>query len=399
MSPTTVAITGIGSVSPFGPLRGLISRGEVKPGVVTGWPTRGVRRAFLVDPFRPTDVVPGLKTRRQDRLSVWALVASALAIQDASVNLDAEDRSRVAVVFGTGFGCIELTEAYFRGVAENGYGKSDPIIFPETLNNSPASHVARVFGLRGPNVTLTCRGLSGEAALLQAAALLRSGEADLAVVLAGDTLTQTLYEWYEAASVLSEACLGRKAAPAPFSSEADGFVPGEGLATVIMESEHRRLKRGARAYAGFRSGYLVADPEATDTSWGSGCGPAVELIHRALGDLAPSEVGLLVSSANGSPSLDALEATAVREVFGACDNLTIAAPKALSGEFDGNGILRLVLALSGLGRCPNPEAIRGDGQQGRRRSGDAGPFQGGVALLLGASAGGARAALLLDCYA
>jgi 3-oxoacyl-[acyl-carrier-protein] synthase II len=399
MSPTTVVITGIGSVSPFGPRRGLISHEETKPGLVTGWPTRGARRAFLVPPFRPADVVPGLKTRRQDRLSVWCLVASALAIQDARVNLDAEDRSRVAVVFGTGFGCIELTEAYFRGVADNGYGKSDPIIFPETLNNTPASHVARVFGLRGPNVTLTCKGISGEGALLQAAALLRSGEADLAVVLAGDTLTQTLYEWYEAASVLSEACLGRKAAPAPFSLEADGFVPGEGLAAVIMESGQGHLKRGARAYASLRSGYLAADPEATDTSWGSGCAPTVELIRRALGDSAPSEVDLLISSANGSPGLDILEAKAVREVFGACDNVAIAAPKALSGEFDGNGILRLVLALSGLGRCPNPEAILGDCQHGRQRASDPGSFQKGLVLLLGASAGGSRAALLLDCWA
>jgi hypothetical protein len=51
-----------------------------------------------------------------------------------------------------------------------------------------------------------------------------------------------------------------------------------------------------------------------------------------------------------------------------------------------------------LGRCPNPEVILGDGQQGRQREGDAGPFRKGLALLLGASAGGSRAALLLDCY-
>ena len=58
------------------------------------WATAGLRRAFLVDPFRPANVVPGLKTRRLDRLSAWALVASSLAIQDAGIDLSQVDRSQ-----------------------------------------------------------------------------------------------------------------------------------------------------------------------------------------------------------------------------------------------------------------------------------------------------------------
>ena len=104
----------------------------------------------------------------------------------------------------------------------------------------------------------------------------------------------------------------------------------------------------------------------------------------------------MVSSANGSPRLDALEAQALREVFGTCGHVAIAAPKALSGEFDGSGILRLVLALSDLGRFPNPEAILGIRQPSRQGANDAGRLRNGLILLLGASAGGSRAALLLE---
>ncbi len=359
MSAAKAVITGIGSVSALGALRGLVVPRQVEPGVVTGWPTNGQRRAYLVEPFRAGDVVPGLKTRRLDRLSVWSLVATSLALQDAHLDLQTEDRSRAAVVFGTGLGCLELTEAFFQSMAENGCAKADPIIFPETLCSSPASHVARVLGLRGPNITASCKGISGEAALLQAASLLGSGEADLAVALAGDTLTRTLYEWCDAASV--------------------GFVPGEGLAAVILEAGHRRLDRGARVYAAWRSGFMATDPQATDTSWGSGCGLTVELIRKALGDSPPSEVKLVISSANGSPGLDRLEAQAIAEVFGASGAPDIATPKAVSGEFDGSGILRLVLALSGMGT-----------RQPRHR------LQNGLTLLLGAAAGGGRAVLSLE---
>lgn len=254
-------ITGIGSVSAYGPVGGLIAARDIEPQVRAEWDGA---RAFFVEPFRPAAVVPGLKTRKLDRLSVWALVASALAIRDAGFEPAGADRSRVAVVLGTGFGCVETTEAYFRTVASSGYGNADPILFPDSLDNSPAGHVARHFGFTGPNITLSCRGVSGEAALIQAASLVRSGEADVVVALAGDTLTRTLCDWYRAARVRS--------------------VAGEGLAAVVMEAG------GKRGYCRYVSGSMAGDPKAPRT-----------------------------------------------------------APRTHIGEFDGNGVLALVAALSGIG--------------------------------------------------
>jgi hypothetical protein len=60
MSANLAAITGIGSVSPYGPIAGLIPPCAVEPESITTWKTDGLRRAFLVKPFRPADVVPGL---------------------------------------------------------------------------------------------------------------------------------------------------------------------------------------------------------------------------------------------------------------------------------------------------------------------------------------------------
>jgi len=338
MIENQLCITGIGTVSPFGPLQGLIARREIQPRMVNAWPVEGVRRAFLVEPFRPADVVPGLKTRRLDRLSVWCLVAAALAVRDARLNLEAldleaEERSRIAVVLGTGFGCVELTESFFQGVCTYGYAQADPIIFPESLHNAPSSHVARILGLRGPNITLTHKGMSGEGALIQASALLRTGQADAVIVLAGDTLTRPIYEWLEAASVLSKSCFGATAPPQPFAPERDGFVPGEGVAAVVMESGRRAMARGAPIYAVFRAGFSSSNPEA-----------AASVIRKALSASTPDEVGMVIASANGSRLLDDLERATLRKVFG--DSTPIVTPKTVLGEFDGSGILRLVIALS-----------------------------------------------------
>ncbi|HEY4660796.1 MAG TPA: beta-ketoacyl synthase N-terminal-like domain-containing protein, partial [Terriglobales bacterium] len=223
-----VAITGIGSVSPYGPLAGLIQLDPLQSTALT-W--KGERQGFLVPPFRPATVVPGLKTRRLDRLSVWTLVASSLALKDSGIDLNHVDRSRVAVVFATAFGCVELTEAFNLSAAANGWNGTDPITFPETLASAPASHVSMFHGLRGPNITVSNKYFAGESAMMQAASLLRQGQADLAIVLAGDAVSRSMYSWYEEAGLLSPACYNSDPV-----SEAEGFIPGEGVAALVMES-------------------------------------------------------------------------------------------------------------------------------------------------------------------
>jgi 3-oxoacyl-(acyl-carrier-protein) synthase len=320
-----VSITGIGSVSPYGPLAGPIPQSSLEPGTITAWTTAGLRRAFLVQPFRAASVVPGLKTRRLDRLSTWALVASSLAIQDAGIDLNHVDRSRVAVVFATAFGCVELTEAFYLSAAANGWNGTDPSTFPETLPSAPASHVSLFHGLRGPNVTASNKYFAGENALIQAASLLRHGQADLAIVLAGDALAQTLYSWYEAASRLSPACFNSE-----LSSEAGGFIPSEGVAALVMESSSRgTIRSDARSYARIRSG-----------RWAAG-GQPEQMIRQTIGDSVPR---LIICSGNGAPCAVSPTTTLARAISG--DGAGIILPHAFALGLAGTGALfHLILAL------------------------------------------------------
>jgi 3-oxoacyl-[acyl-carrier-protein] synthase II len=321
-----VTITGIGSVSPYGPLAGLIPQRPLQPSAITAWTTTGLRRAFLVQPFRPASVVPGLKTRRLDRLSAWALVASSLALQDAGIDLSQVDRSRVAVVFATAFGCVDLTEAFYLSAAANGWNGTDPSTFPETLPSAPASHVSMLHGLRGPNVTVSNKYFAGETALIQASSLLRHGQADLAIVLAGDALAQTLYSWYEVAGLLSPACYNSDSL-----SEAGGFIPCEGIAALVMESSGRANTRSnARSYARVGSG-----------RWAAGGHPA-EVIRQMLGGSVPS---LTVCSGNGAPCATSPTVALAREISG--DATVIILPQAVALGLAGTGALfHLILALS-----------------------------------------------------
>jgi hypothetical protein len=301
----------------------------------------------LVKPFRPASVVPGLKTRRLDRLSAWAMVASSLAIQDAGIDLNQEDRSRVAVVFGTSFGCAELTEAFYHSAAAHGWSGTDPSPFPEGLANTPASHVALWHEVRGPNITVGSNSFAGESALIQAASLLRHGQADLAIVLAGDTLTRAVYEWYEAADLLSPTCY--KLEPV---AEGSGFVPSEGVAALVLEPAGRRE---ARTYAHFTSGRWSAD------------GEAVETIRQMLNGSVPS---ITICSGNGAPCATSYTSALAGEISGTSAGLVPAQPAA-AGLTDTGALLHLILALSS--QAPS-----------------------GQALLLGTSGENGYAALLLE---
>jgi hypothetical protein len=217
-----------------------------------------------VAPFRVADVLPKVNTRRVDRLSVWSLASAALALRDAGLDLSAEDGARTAVVSATGFGCLDLTEAYLGSANEHGWQQTDPIYFPETLGNVPAAHVARVFGCRGPNLTVGSRGSAAEAALLTAVFLLHRGQADRALVLAGDTLTRGLFDWYEAAGRLS--------------ADKGGFVPSEGVAAMVLEASGRQRARA----------------RLLDARW-----VHPDSLERLLGDAADA---IVVSKSRGAPA-------------------------------------------------------------------------------------------------
>jgi len=272
-----------------------------------------------------------------DRLSAWALLGSALALQDAGIEAEALDRSRTAVVCGTAYGCLDLTEEFLDAISTNA-SQAPPIVFPETLSNLPGSHIARHFGITGPNLTMSAGHVSGEAALLQAVSLLQAGDADRAIVLAGDTLTRALFEWYEAASLLAPPCFG-EVSPAPATGRRR-IVPGEGLAACLLETDDVAAARRARARGRYHAGWLGSLHD------GDGGPRELEgrLLRHLLGEAAPNEVVLVASAASGPSWMACLAERPER-----CDApLLRSLPGLEFGEFGGSGLLQLGVALARL---------------------------------------------------
>ena len=347
MSAAPIVITGLGSISAYGPRRGGVSGPGAGLQVVTRWATAGTRRAFLVPPFRPADVIPGLKTRRLDRLSGWALVAAGLALQDAGLEPGRFDPERAGVSFGTAFGCLDLTEAFMQSVAANGHTRADPILFPETLGNQPGSHVARHYGLKGPNVTLSRGLMSGEAALIEAVGLLESGEASVVVTMAGDPITRGLLEWYEAAGLLAGDCYGEPGA----DGGAGHLIPGEGLCAVVLETAEHAGGRGAAAQASVLA--VIAEGRASGgprdvTRW-AGAIRRVLVPHGGVGALR-----VLVEGAGVGVTADALGFACARPA-----GLVELRPQREAGAFGGSGIMGVAAAIGAVAAAAGTALVLG----------------------------------------
>ncbi len=121
----------------------------------------------------------------------------------------------------------------------------------------------------------------------------------------------------------------------------------------------------------------------------------MELIRKLVDPRDLAETRLVVASANGSPGLDRLEAEIIRTVFEGGGETLVTAPKVVSGEFEASGIFRLALALSRKGIIEDTAAIFGLHSPSTPPA-ESLPSERELALLIGTSAGGGRAAVLLE---
>ena len=103
----------------------------------------------------------------------------------------------------------------------------------------------------------------------------------------------------------------------PYSVDRDGFVMGEGAASLVLETEEHALARGARIYAELAGGGVTADSyhiTAHDPE-GRGASRAVQLALEQAG-ASPDDVTHINAHATSTPVGDPSEYVALREVFG-----------------------------------------------------------------------------------
>lgn len=338
-----VVITGMGAVTPTGnnvdTFWNSCKEGKVGIDRITKFDTSDfkVKLAAEVKDFRAADHMDPKAARRMEPFAQYAVAASGEAMEDAGINMEAEDPYRVGVIIGSGIGSLETVEATYDKVLEHKVNRVNPLTIPKMISNMAAGNVSIQFGLKGKceNVVTACA--TGTNCIGDAMRTIQYGEAD--IMLAGGTescICPTGVAGFQQLTALSTET-DRMRASIPFDKDRNGFVMGEGAGILVLEELSHAQKRGAHIYAELVGYGATADAYhiTSPCEDGSGAAKAMELAMREAG-IEPAQIDYINAHGTSTHHNDLFETRAIRLAFGAhAENVQINSTKSMIGHLLG----------------------------------------------------------------
>jgi 3-oxoacyl-[acyl-carrier-protein] synthase II len=368
-----VVVTGVGLVTPSGvgtdeTWQSLV-RGESAAAPITLFDCDErytTRFACEVKGFEAEQFMPRKKVKEVSRFITFAMAASKLALNQASLELSDEERDRAGCFLGVGIGGLENLERVTLIVDERGPSKVSPYFIPSLIGNLAAGQVSIAYGLRGPSLCHTSACSSSAHAIGEAAEWIRRGQADVMVAGGAEAaISPTGIAGFAAMFALSRRNDAPKQASRPFDRGRDGFVCGEGAGTLVLESLTRAKRRGARILAEVKGWGASSDAYHITKPSPDGAG-AVRSMRAALENakLSPDQVDYINAHGTSTPLGDVEESKAVARVFGAHaldKKLWVSSTKSMMGHLLGAaGAVEASVCVQAITRRVIPPTINLD---------------------------------------
>lgn len=245
--------------------------------------------------------------------------ASAISRFAAAAGLAALTRvkpapSRIALVFAVSNGGVIYTRRFYSEIVASGAQAASPLLFPETVFNAPASHLAAILGIDGASYTVVGDGAVGVLALKLAEDLLASDDLDFCLVVGAEEIDPLVCEAYRQWRFLRN----------PAKPDAGcGMIMSEGAGALLL----KRSDNGGI--------------EIEQITPGANFFRRSEVLTRLKGVIAQLEngIGFNVGSANGT-FIDRAERAA------AGNQLPLYSPKIALGESVGASVLWQLIAAA-----------------------------------------------------
>ena len=331
-----IVITGVGLTSPIGDTPAAM-RASLLAGVsgVTTIETRFMGEVFAgVCHYDERKHQSGKERRRGTRAGSIAIYCAHEAVVAAGLDPSRLDFSKVGVFVGvTEHGTVE-TENEIAAIREFDYDTKywSHHHNPRTVANNPAGEVTLNMGITGPHYTIGAACAAGNAGLIQGVQMLRLGEVDLA--LAGGVSEAThsfgIFASFAAQDALAQGGDPTKASR-PFDRDRHGIVVAEGGCLFVLERLERARERRAPILGeiiGYAMNSDATDPVVPNRERMAECMQAA--LARA--GLGPEQIDIISTHATSTEVGDALEAGAVRQVFGDFDRVYVNNTKSFIGH-------------------------------------------------------------------
>lgn len=325
-----VVVTGIGIISSLG--HDAKSSFEA---ILNG--KCGIERISLFDPenfpvqiagevkgFDPTVVMDAKEVKKSDRFIQLGLKSAVEAFADSGLDKNTINAERFGVSAASGIGGLPTIERNSVILAEQGHRRVSPFFIPSALANLLGGIVSIELGLKGPNLCAVTACAAGTHAISEGVKCIMLGQADAMLVVGAEAAICPIgMSGFAAMKALSTRNDDPQRASRPFDTDRDGFVMGEGGATLILEEYEAAKARGAKIY-----GEVIGFGESGDANHITTPAPEGEGAYRAMKaavEFAKARIGdfkIDYVNAHGTSTKynDWYETMALKKLFGGKDN-------------------------------------------------------------------------------
>ena len=359
-----VVVTGLGAISPLGnsvdeTWQKLLA-GVSGAGPITHFDAQAFKTQFAceVKNFNVADYIDRKEARKMDLYCQYAVASATQAVENSELNLDEVDKNRVGVVFGVGIGGMHTFEEEVENWAKTGATlgpKFSPFFVPKMIADICAGHISYI-------TSSACASSSN--AIADAFNLIRLGKANVIVTGGAEAaIFPSGVGGFTAMHALSTRNDEPEKASRPFSASRDGFVMGEGSASLILEELEHAKARGAKIYAEMVGAGMSADAHHITASHPEGLGAKL-VMQNALEDagMQPEDIDYINVHGTSTPVGDVSEVKAIVDVFGEhAYKLNISSTKSMTGHLLGAaGALEAMVSVLSVQQDVVPPTINHD---------------------------------------
>ncbi len=321
-----VVVTGLGAVSPIGnsleEFWSNLIAGKSGAAPITYFDTTYFDTKFAceIKGFDPLNFMDRKLAQRVDLFTQFAIAASGMAIKDSGLDLSKIRPEKAGVVFGSGIGGMWTYDKEQRKLYDKN-GDPDrisPFFIPMLISDIAAGRISMINGLKGPNYATVSACATSAHSITDSVMLIQRGNADLMVTGGSEAVICPMgVGGFNAMKAISTRNDAPEKASRPFSKDRDGFVMGEGGASLVLEELGHAVSRGARIYAEVTGFGLTADAHHITDPAPGGTG-VVNAMRFALEDagLKPEDIDCINAHGTSTPPNDRSETMAIKTVFG-----------------------------------------------------------------------------------
>ena len=254
----------------------------------------------------------------------YLLAAVQLALEDSELKYNPEDNNIGCVITHENPGFEQyfskVFDVFFEKIKRGANKKESFKEFYQYLSKDSYElqtfmvlfHILKTFNIHGFSLFVNNACASGLYALEAASQIIKQGKCPAVVVTAGDYPRIYKHLWFKQLGMYAEDGKIK-----PFSEEANGFILGDGAASLILEDLEYALKRKAKIYAeylggGFsQEGWKVTLPSIGSDYYQKAIKEAVKV-----SGVNKEDIDLVCAHGVGNSIIDRYEARAITDVFG-----------------------------------------------------------------------------------